>query len=524
MKTNQNDKLGLVFRQAIIGTLFFGFMTACGSSHLASKRVLDDNYKVPPGVDSTVARIADSLQVFLFVDAERQKKIEQLKIKARERLQRSDSLWAKVSHKNEVSANDSMAASGYIDEGKRSLGEMSDHFTASNNGESNADEYKKIGAYLDEAVRAFENAILLNPYDTDARSWLARVYSLKAERFESENDYERAAGELENLLQLEKGKHEIYYRLAENYYKMNAWQPAYDIFVQAERVLKETSFLRIEDPEATLEDLNNAPVDTSILFYYRYYQGITQARLYNADNALRILKSAEKLAKTEKDREAVVSYIDWINWDDGNILGSEIRDSLLVLQNKGDFRKAMNGFLKLVKSLKTQQARDEIEWRAAVLDYQKIGNKDSAVKRLHALIQRTAKLPGGQPADTSYQRYFEDYATMCYNLGLDYASSRKWQEAYAYFLQASQINWKGQAKSHVEIAKIVQNNPDLVIKHCKQAQENENTLSKVEKQQLYQLLSVAYLKKGMTDLAKEARHKLLIFKREEIDNGSSYSR
>lgn len=513
-----------ILKYAFVCALLFVFIAACGSSKLNSKRVLDDDYKIPPGVDSTVARAADSLQVFLFVDAEKERKVEQLKSKAQERLQRSDSLWAKINQKNDVSTHDSIAASGYFNEGKRSLDEMSNKYAASNNGEAKADDYKKIGLYLDEAASAFEKAILLNPYDADARSWLARVYSLKADRFESEKDYEKAASELENLLQLEKSKHEIYYRLAENYYKINSWQPAYNIFVEAERVLKETSFMRIEDPEATLEDLNNAPVDTSILFYYRYYQGITQARLYNSDNANKILRSAEKLTQTEKDREAVVSYIDWINWDNGNIRGSEIRDSLLVLQNKGDYREATRGFLKLTKTLKTQKARDEIEWRAAVLEYQKIGNKDIAVERLHVLINRTRKRPGGQPADTSYQRYFEDYATMCYNLGLEYAQSRNWQEAYAYFLQASQINWKGQAKSNVEIAKIVQNNPDLVIQHCKLAQENEYTLSKIEKQQLYQLLSVAYLKKGMTDLAKEARHKLLIFKREDIDNGSSYSK
>ncbi|MFQ5631070.1 MAG: tetratricopeptide repeat protein [bacterium] len=464
------------------------------------------------------------MQVFLFVDAKKEKKIDALKSNAQERLQRSDSLWAKVSKKNNISAHDSISANGFIDAGKHALGEISDHGASEKSRQANADVYKKIGNYLDEAAGAFEKAILLNPFDVEARSWLARVYVLKAERFESEHDYEKAASELENLLELEKGKHEIYYRLAENYYKMKSWQPAFEVFVEAERVLKETAFLGVEDPEASIDDLNNAAVDTSILFYYRYYQGTTQARLYNSDRALTILASAKKLAQSEKDKEAVVSYIDWINWDSGNVRGSEIRDSLLVLLRDGRYKEAVTGFLKLAKSLKTQKARDEIDWRAAVLEFQELGKMDAAVDRLHKLIKRTKTLPDGSPADTSDQRYFEDYSTMCYNLGIEYTNKRNWQEAYAYFLQASQINWKGRAKSNVEIAKIVQNNPDLVIKHCKQAQENENTLSRLEKQQLYQLLSVAYLKKGMVKEAKEARHKLLIFRREEISNGTSYSR
>ncbi|MCA9742945.1 MAG: hypothetical protein H6695_12665 [Deferribacteres bacterium] len=498
-------------------------MLACGGGQVSTKRVLDDNYRVQPGVDSTVAREADSLQVFLFVDAKKEKKIAELKAKAQERLQRSDSLWAKISLKNGISTSDSLTASSYTESGKSALNAILGDANSENSKKINSEAYKKIGIYLDEAAASFEQAILINPNDLEARGWLARVYGLKAERFENEQDYSKAAQELENLLQLEKSKHEIYFQLAENYFRMKAWKPAYDIFVDAERVLKETAFLNVNDPEATMAELKNAPVDTSVLFIYRYYQGIAQSRLYHADNALEILQTALALAPTDQERASVESYLDWINWDNGNIRGSEIRDSLLVLQNEEQFASAENGFKRLVKSLKTQKARDEIEWRAAVLAYEKLGQKDDAVKSLHELIDRTETLEDGLPVDTSYQRYFEDYSIMCYNLGLEYASKRNWQDAYAYFLQASQINWKGQAKCNVEIAKIVQNNPDLVIKHLLQAQEKEQTLSLLEKQQLYQLLSVAYLKKGMIDEAREIRKKLLNLQKESRINDSASS-
>lgn len=503
-----------------IGTALLSLLiVACGGNPKA-KKFLGKNYPVPAGVDSLVAREADSLNIFLFVGSDTEKKGENLKKKARERLQRSDSLWARVAQKTRVNAQDSIEATRTVEIGKNSLNKLAAAQEDVERNKIDADTFKRVEKYLDESINAFEQAILLNPYDLEARSWLARVYRIKAERFQSAKDYERAARALEDLLYLDKGNHMIYFQLAENYYNMNAWKLAYDIFVEAEKVLRETSFLAVNSTEASIHDLNRASVDTATMFYYRYYQGVTQARLYNADEALSILHSAKALAQTDDDRDRVQNYIDWINWDDGNIRASEIRDSLIVLQREGKFKQATDGFLRLVRYLRTQRTRDEIEWRAAVLEYQKLSKQDEAVRRLHALIERTAKNDLGAPLDTSYQHYFEDYSTMCYNLGLENARQSDWQKAYAYFLQASKIHWKGKGKCHVEIAKIVQNNPDLVIEHCKKAQEQENTLTNMERQQLYQLLSVAYLKKRMPEEAKRARHNWLMLQRGMSSNGS----
>lgn len=497
---------------------------SCASSGNGGSRKRSDTFRIPPGVDSTVAREADSLNRALFVDSEAEKKSKKAKQKAYDRLQRSDSLWHRIVGKTRVTADDSAASHAKTRAGKEALHQMQQELKGENHHTADPEIYKKVDRLLREAIDAFERALELNPYDMDARSWLARTYALRAERLERREDYENAARVLEDLLQLEKGQHQLYFRLAENYFKMQAWQPAYDLFVQAERMLKETAFLNPSAPEDQPIDLAHMPLDTATLFYYRYYQGVTQVKLYHAEKALEILDSARDLVRTPENRKAVEDYIAWIKWDNGNIRGSEIRDSLLVLQQQGKFAEAAGGFRKLIRHLTTQRARDEIIWRAALIEYEKLGQKNKAVAALHELIKRTATDSNGLPADSSYRRYFNDYAIMCYNLGLDYSKARHWQDAYAYLSQASLITWPGRAKCHIEIAKIVQNNPDLVIKHCNKAVEEIDALVREEKVQLYQLLIFAYLKKGMTDQARHAREKLLQLQREAIDNGTAVSR
>ncbi len=502
----------------LLAVALYGFLYSCaGGGGSAKMRKFD----VPPGVDSTVARQADSVKIFLFAEPKTEKEINKLKEKARERFQRSDSLWARIAERTAISQLDSNEAQKHVGKGKEALKEIASHNDKGQAKRLDPETNKKIARLLDEAIAAFEKAILLNPYDLDAKSWLARVYRVKADRLQNEKDYENAARVLEDFVKIDKSQHDAYYRLGQNYFRIRAWKAAYDSFIEAENVLKQTAFVKVENPGATMRELEDAPVDTSDLFFYRYYQGVTQARLYHAEKSLAILATAETLASNAEQAKSVTDFIDWINWDDGNIRASEIRDSLVVLQNREQFSGAASGFLRLVKFLKTQRAQDEIEWRASVIEYEKLNKKDNAVERLQKLAARSGKAGNGAVADSSYQKYFEHYATMCYNLGAENGAARKWQTAYSYFLQATKIPWKGRAKSHIEIAKIVQNKPDMVIEHALEAQKDESSLSFEERKQLYQLLSLAYLKKGKSEEARKTRKQWLELQKENHRNASS---
>lgn len=472
-----------------------------------------DNFKMYAGIDSTVAREADSLALTLFVKPKDEQESESLKQRGRSRVEESDSLWKLIEIRRAANQSDSAAALSAFNDGAKVLKTYAELEKQAALQIDTLKTAEKIDKLLISAIKSFQKALYLNPFDVDTHSWLAHVYALRASRFEEKKDYEKATYVLEELIRLDKGNHSVYARLAENYYAIQAWKASYDVFCEAERVLLETRFLNIDKPGATMEELAQAKIDSSLLFSYVFYQGVTQSKLYNADSSLAILHRAMRLAPDETNRKSVQSYIDWINWDNGNIRASERRDELLGLQAGQKFKEAADGFWKLAKKLRTDRARDEIEWRASVLTYQQVGDKEKGVAGLQQLIQRYQKgdtLAVAQ--DSTYARYFDDYAIMCHNLGLEKVNEKNWQAAYAYFLQATKVQWRGSAKSHLEIAKIVQNNPDLVLKHCTLAQENEETLDPQEHGQLYSLLSVAYLKLGKNKKAMEARYQGLKYK------------
>lgn len=493
-----------------ISLLFFAMLWSCAGSNSSKHH---NHYKVQAGIDSVVARAADSLATELFIEPKAEQESETLKHRGRSIVAESDSLWALIEQRRGTLQKDSLEAIKAFNAGAKVIKSYAALQKQENGQFDEQKTAEKIDKMLVTAIRSFKKALYYNPFDTETHSWLAHVYTLRASRFERKKDFENATFVLEELIRLDKGNHSIYARLAENYFSIGAWKAAYEVFCEAERVLTETGFLNIDRPGATLQELADAAIDSARLFNYVFYQGVTQAKLYNADSSLAILHRAMQLAPGKTDRSSVKSYIDWINWDDGNIHGSEKRDELLAKQAAGKFKEAASGFWKLAKKLRTARARDEIEWRASVLTYQRVGDKERGVKGLHELIQRYQRRDStGVAHDSTYARYFDDYAIMCHNLGLEKVQEKDWQSAYAYFLQATKVQWRGSAKSHLEIAKIVQNNPELVLKHCKLAQKNEGTLDIREHDQLYSLLSIAYLKIGKNKEAMRARHQGLKFK------------
>ncbi len=499
------------YRVNIIVSLFtLALLWACAGSHSNGPH---GHYKIQAGIDSVVARVADSLAAELFIEPRAEQESEVLKQRGRSRVAESDSLWQLIEMRRAAQEKDSLAAIEAFNTGAKVIASYAKLQKQANAQIDTVKIAEKIDKLLVNAIRSFKKALYYNPFDTETHSWLAHVYTLRASRFEKKKDFKNATYVLEELIRLDKGNHSVYARLAENYFSIKAWKAAYDVFREAERVLKETGFLNIDRPGATLHELAEAAIDSARLFNYVFYQGVTQAKLYNADSSLAILHRALELAPDKSNRESVKSYIDWINWDDGNINGSEKRDELLAKQAAGKFKDAASGFWKLAKKLRTAGARDEIEWRASVLTYQRVGDKERGVKGLHELIQRFQQRDStGVAHDSTYARYFDDYAIMCHNLGLEKVQEKDWQSAYAYFLQATKVQWRGSAKSHLEIAKIVQNNPELVLKHCKLAQKNESTLDIREHDQLYSLLSIAYLKIGKNKEAMQARHQGLKLK------------
>ena len=367
---------------------------------------------------------------------------------------------------------------------------------------SGADE-KKIKAemhtLLEEARLSFEKAVVLNPFDLEAKSWLATVYKLLAVRLGELKNHEKSIKVLENLVHLERGEHTLFARLGENYWQTKDWRSSYRNFVQAEKVLTGISFI--------------AKPDTGTLFLYVYYQGDNQAKMYDADSALFHFSRAISFAPNDEQIEKVQSYISWINWDDGNIAASERKDEILQFERNKQYKKAAKEYEKLIQQLKTQRAENEIHWRLSLIEFEYLEKEEDGIDRLSSVIKQIDVDEKGVPTDSTNQRYIESFGVMCHNLGL--ANEQKNRKvALAYFLQSISIPWENRSKSLLELAKLSKNDPDRVIEYCNDSLAPSSHLSREETIQVYQLLVEAYKRKGMFEKARQAYQRAVELKKE----------
>jgi len=433
----------------------------------SSNKVLDESAQAEmrtlAGVDSTVAIESDTLAQRLFVSLEQEEKAKALKDTSQQYVQKSDSLWRYLTMapgEKQVSPEDSVQGVVRYNEGARALIAYSQLSSEAPVDSSRLLEIRaRERQYLDQAQTALERAIVLNPYDLEARNLLAIVYRRQAERLSSEDKFAKAAETLERLVRLDRGQHTLFANLGQLYYTMGKWQPAYDNFKKAEEVLRATSYL---NSSADSVDMTEAPVDTAAWFTYSFYEGYAQTNMGHAETALDHLRQALNLARSEQQRRSVKSVIDWINWDDGNIPASETRDDLLKATKAGRYAEAEIGFRELLGRLRTQHARDEIEWRLALVEYQ-LDKRQQAIARLKRVIDRLALSADRVQSDSLVRWFFEDYGTMAFNLGGWYLKRNR-KTSFTYFVQASRVAWSGRAKAYLQLAKFAQNDPGTSIR------------------------------------------------------------
>lgn len=481
-------------KMSYLAVLAFLLFAGCSGGRQVGRHA---DLRVPAGVDSSVAIRADSMATHLFVSLQQEERANSYKHIGRNNASHGDSLWTYLEQNvgRNVSASDSMKAIEAFNRGARDLQELAG-LEQNSQGMNDAVLRAKVLMLLENARKNFEQAVILNPFDVESRSWLAQVYQSLASRFLDESNYDKAVDILENLVRIEKGEHALFARLAEAYYAREDWMPAYDNFARAETVLRRTSGM-----DFVTDSPQTAALDTSSLFYYVYYQGDTRIKMHQADTGLHDLNRALLLTSTPQDVENINGYIDWIGWDGGNTRAVELRDSILELQDQGDYRKAARGYLKLLPLLQTQRAADEVTWRLAGIEYQHLEDQNKGVERLLHVVKRTPVDDNGAPLDSTYQRYFDSYGAMCHNLGLEHMRKDR-KVAFTYFQQAVAIEWESRAKSQLEVAKLSRNNAKAVIAACTGALKQPDQLSPQEQMQVYQLLVEGYKRNGNFDEAR----------------------
>ena len=485
-------------RTRVISALLVTATLGCGSGSASSGIALPEARPVPAGVDSTVAVAADSLADASFVATAEQEQALALQETGRLIVERTDSMWlvmsALVDSGRVVSDLDSAAATAATNQGGVALVAL-DSLLRSSDLEVEA-LAARTEVLLDSAEVALERAFQLNPFDTRSQVWLAQVYGLQARRLGQSEAYGRAIDELEKLALLTPDQHTVYAMLANNYFYVEDWDGAALNYEKAEEVYRETFDLVVEDPQ---------PLDSAVVFSYVQAQGDMHVQRIDALQASEAYRRAYDFAVSAEDSAYVAGELEWMAWDDQNIRSSFARDSLLRLEQDGDLSGARRGYSELLGTLSSRTATDEIDWRLAIVDYN-LGNAEEAAARLQQLVDRTPKDPVGAPIDPAYAQYFDDYGTLCLNVGRSFrVEQRDNRTALKYFTQATTVNWTGRAVAHYEVARLVQGNVDASLENAMEAVGDEEALSDTQRLDLYRLLMELNRRAGDFDAARQYR-------------------
>jgi len=454
--------------------------------------------EVPSGVDSAVAIVADSLADASFVDAAAADSALQLQEEARLIVEHTDSVWEAMTELLDtgraVSEADSAQAADAATQGGLALVRL-DSLLRSDQADMDA-LAAETGSLLDSAEVALERSFRLNPFDSRSRVWLAQVYGLQARRLGQVEAYDRAIDELEKLALLTPDQHTVYGMLANNYFYVSNWDGAALNYGKAESVYLETWDLTVDEPE---------PLDSTTVFAYVQAQGDMHVQRLDAPRAQESYDRAMAWATTAADSGYVAGELEWMAWDEMNIASSFARDSLLLMEQQGDLNGARRGYAALLVSVSAQAARDETEWRLAIVDYN-LGETEAAAERLRGIVERTPVDAAGVPVAAAYQRYFDDYGTLCMNLGRSARVDRRDNRtALKYFTQASELSWSGRATAYFESARLLTGNLPVALDNASQALSLEEELDDDQRLDLYRLLMELNRRTGDFDEARRFR-------------------
>jgi tetratricopeptide (TPR) repeat protein len=483
----------------LLTALFVGAAGACssGGGSATNTPTVAPPTEVPSGVDSTVAAAADSLADASFVAAAQEDEALRLQEEARLIVEHTDSVWESMSvlldSGRVVTAGDSAAATDAATEGGLALVRLDSLLRSDAEMEALA---AQTAVLLDSAELQLERSFALNPFDDRTRIWLAQVYGLQARRLGQAEAYDRAIDELEKLALLTPDQHGVYAMLANNYFYVSNWDGAALNYEKAEDVYLETWDLTVDEPE---------PLDSATVFAYVQAQGDMHVQRLDALRAGEAYDRAMTWATTAEDSAYVAGELEWMAWDDMNIASSFARDSLLLLEQEGDLAGARSGYAALVAGLTATAAIDETEWRLAIVDYN-LGETEAAAERLRALVERTPTDSTGAPVDADYARYFDDYGTLCMNLGRSARSERRDNRtALKYFTQASEVSWSGRGGAYFEAARLLMGNLPAALENASAALTLEESMTVEQRLELYRLLMELNRRAGDFDEARRYR-------------------
>lgn len=452
--------------------------------------------KVPLGVSPRIAATADSIGKRLFVSKERERKADWHRREGMRHYHLSDSIWTRVDADRPAAADTPATA--------MNSGLNGTPAPATKPGVDPELRRNTILAtyHLMEAQRNLSKALQYHGFNPPAQHYLALAYKLLSERYPRHGSFDKAIEQWEFLARLEPGEYLHRYNLGATYFAKHDWRRALLNYAQAEELLLLSAAVsprRLANPSLTAA----AAIDSVSLLYSVFYQGQSAIKLEEAAQALHHLERAKSLTENPTVLAAIAEDIRWINWDEGNIRASVLRDSANTLVSQGKYGEAGKLYdLLLNKLLRTQRAKHDVAWDFATIEYARLGRQASAIARLDEVMKSIPTDSSGAPLDTTYRKNFDTYGVMCLRLGTDTARVNR-RVGYEYLERASKIACKDRGRIFIEMADLSKPNPDISIANAERALAWEQSFDTLELRRLYELLVEGYRHKNQPAEARK---------------------
>jgi tetratricopeptide (TPR) repeat protein len=422
--------------------------------------------EVPQGVDTTTAAQADSLARVLYGSVEAQAAAESEMEKGKEDFATGEDLRKLADSLARVETLDTTQAKprGVINAVRSLFGDTTVLSPASE------ESARAMTAYR-SAAKYFRRAMQLVPQAPDPPLWLAATLDRLHEWTESAKTYQI-------VLQTRKGEHRLWFNYAYASLQAGNYEAAITGFQKAIDVYKLT-----EGQEVSLPN------------QYRIFLADAYTRTYQDGLALATFRSALAFASSS-DSAQILKTIEWINWDNGGIRTAECRDEAFLAEHENRFGDARKAYSQGIQVARTQAAREELEWRLALLEYTEF-EPTMGLDRMKSLIEKNPN---------AKQEYRESYGKMCYGYAQQLEEKKDVRTALSYYLQGTKFDWGGQGACFVELARLAANDPAKAVTFGTRALDF--SLTKEQLRSAYSILEDAYRQQNNWEMMRKYRQAL----------------
>jgi len=506
--------------------LLICFMGCSGNKELAelpTYKISKKSFRIPAGVDSSIAFSSKVKAERLFVDTRRENKADSLNKYFFDYLKITEELFSKLEERKQefrTVRQEFLELTKSFDTQNTLTLEQRRKYEKTF--EQIAEDSLTISIvtslldyYLNYCSEHFQQAYELNPYDLNSLNNMAICNSDRGLIFKDTLANRNAIQALMEVLDHDKGVASVYKGIGNSYFTLEEWKKAYEYFYKAHQIYVITSIFENPEPDTSERfKKGNIPfhVDPVEYYDYLYMKGRAEIKVHEADSALATFEKALYLASSKAD-SSNINYLvkEWILWDDGNIYAAEQKSIIIDSLNRGNYEWGKNAFIRLLPQLKTKKARDNITWRLARVEYPFLDQPEAAADRLYNLVVNadTSKQKTGiykPPADSLYKVYFKDCGTILFGLGNKYRDEGFHQKAKQFFVKDTTFEWSGRGQVFLPLSQLVALDVpenispverrkmanEKVLKLLTRAKDFVQQFSAREIDQLYQALSMIY--------------------------------